>query len=134
MAGIALALLLLVAFTAYVFLAVEISDDSCLGQPHLGQPQVGVQSTSVNVSAGSPGRWEFRYTRASIWIDGVRAGEIGPLSPGASAGPMGFQDLDGDQRLSVNDNFNVETSPSKAYRLELYYGSCPYPSSAHWTT
>jgi hypothetical protein len=47
---------------------------------------------------------------------------------------MGFQDLDGDQRLSVNDNFNVETSPSKAYRLELYYGSCPYPSSAHWTT
>jgi hypothetical protein len=117
---------------AYLVLTQTVgTNDSCVGAPFLGSPHAGEQTTIVNVSVH--GQFEFRFVRASIWVNGARVGELNPLFDGGLAGPMTFRDADGNKRLTSGDRFVVETSPENEYRIDLYFGNCSIPSSQTWT-
>src|SRR3972149_2056 len=123
---VGLVFLAITAFAAYLSLTGVRSNDACLWDPRLWSTANGRQTTTVNITASES--WEFQYVRALIWVDDARAGETSPLADGASGGPLTFSDAGGDQRISSGDRFMVETSPGRQYRIDLFFGSCVYPS------
>ena len=110
-------------------------NDRCLWGPMLDHPQVDAQVTVINISLrGDADHWAFTYARAVIWASGSHVGELNPVAAGVPAGPMTYQDADGNGFVTRGDYFVVTTIPQTEYKLELYRGTCPYPDVETWTT
>lgn len=131
---VTLVLLSVAGFYLYVVYSSTYTNDGCLWGPRLEQPQVGAHATVINVSAHRNETWDFRFYRAAIWVNDTNAGELNPLAAGVPAGPMTYEDADGDHWITRGDYFRVGTIPRTEYRIELHWDSCPYPQAEAWAT